>query len=154
MNNPNFGAILDTPATDIAPPKPLPVGSYVCLVMGLPKMDKSTRKQTEFVEFTLKYMSALDDVDEEALDDALTKPSGEQTALTEKTTKITFYLTENAIWRLKKFLEDDLQIEAEDRTLRQMIDDAPGRQVLIALRHGAADSGLPFAEIASTAAVS
>ena len=41
------------------------------------RFDVSPNKGTPFVEFTLQLMEASDDVDSEALKDALTKPSGE-----------------------------------------------------------------------------
>ena len=67
MNAPNFGALLDKPASEIERPKPLPQGGYICTVKGLPKFDKSSKKQTEFVEFTLQPVEAMEDVDQEAL---------------------------------------------------------------------------------------
>jgi len=146
MNNPNFGAILDTPSSEVERPKPLPVGSYVCVVKGLPRFDKSSKKQTEFVEFTLQPLTAGDDVDQDALE--------EMGGFSSRTMRATFYITEDAIWRLKKFLAEDLEIDGEDRTLRQMIDDAPGKQVLVNIKHRASDDGGIFAEIASTAPVS
>jgi len=146
MNNPNFGAILDTPSSEVERPKPLPVGSYVCVVKGLPRFDKSSKKQTEFVEFTLQPLTAGDDVDQDALE--------EMGGFANRTMRATFYITEDAIWRLKKFLAEDLEIDGEDRTLRQMIDDAPGKQVLVNIKHRASDDGGIFAEIASTAPVS
>jgi hypothetical protein len=37
-------------------------------VQGQPKIDKSSKKQTEYVQYTLKPIEALDDVDADALD--------------------------------------------------------------------------------------
>ncbi len=68
QTSPNFGALLDKPASDVERPKPLPQGSYHCIVKGLPRFDKSSKKFTEFVEFTLQPTSAGEDVDEEDLE--------------------------------------------------------------------------------------
>ena len=146
MNSPNFGAILDTPSQEIERPKPLPQGTYTCVVNGLPRMDKSAKKGTEFVEFNLNILAAGEDVDEDAL--------SEMGGIANKSTRITFYLTENSVWRLKKFLAEDLQIEEDDVTLRQMIGMAPGRQVLAHIKHTPSDDGTSvFANVASTAPV-
>lgn len=147
MSSPNFGAILDTPSQEIERPKPLPQGTYTCVVNGLPRMDKSTKKGTEFVEFNLNILAAGEDVDEDAL--------GEMGGIAGKSTRVTFYLTESSVWRLKKFLVDDLGIEEEDDlTLRGMISMAPGRQVLCHVKHTPSDDGTSvFANVASTAPV-
>ena len=54
---PDFGALLDTPASDVERPKPLPQGSYTAVTVGLPRPDKSAKKQTEFLEWTLKILA-------------------------------------------------------------------------------------------------
>lgn len=145
QQTPNFGSILDKQSTDIERPKPLPVGAYICVVKGLPRFDKSSKKQTEFVEFLLQPLATQDDVDQDDL--------AEMGGFTNKTIRATYYLTEDAIWRLKKFLVD-LGIDEEDKSLRQMISEAPGRQIIVGLRHEASDDGESvFAKLSSTAAV-
>jgi hypothetical protein len=142
MAEPNFGAILDRPSSEIERPKPLPVGHYLTVTQGLPRFDKSTKKQTEFAEFTLKFLQPLDDVDPEEL-----KTFGE---LTDKTMTHTFYLTEKSAYRLKEFMVEDLGIEEAD-TLRAMIDETPNRQVVVQIKHTPSDDGKSmYANIAST----
>lgn len=144
--SPNFGALLDKPSSDIERPKPLPQGTYICVVKGLPKFDKSSKKQTEYVEFILQPLQAAEDVDQ----DSLTEMGG----IANKTIRATYYITEDALWRLKKFLTEDLQIEEGDNSLRQMIAETPGKQVAVFLKHQASDDGQSvYAQIASTAAV-
>lgn len=144
-NAPNFGTLLDTPSQSVERPKPLPTGSYLCVVKGQPRQDKSSKKGTEFVEFTLQPISALDDVDQEEL----TAMGG----FADKTIKATYYLTENSIWRLKDFL-DHCGI-ADEGTLRQRIDETPNCQVLAVLKHEASDDGQSiFARLARTAPAS
>jgi len=143
MANPNFGIILDKPATDVERPKPLPQGSYTCVVKGLPRYDKSSKKQTEFVEFTLKPLSAGEDVDEDDL-----KAMG---GFENKTIRATYYLTEESVFRLKDFLIH-CGIDEDGQTLRQMIDQTPGCQVIAFIKHRASDDGQSiFAELAKTA---
>jgi len=136
--------ILDRQSSDIERPKPLPAGSYICVVKGLPRFDKSSKKQTPFVEFTLQPLEALDDVDKEALE--------EMGGFNNKTIRATYYLTDDAAYRLKDFL-DHCGID-EDGTLRQRIESTPGCQVVANLKHSPNMSGDGIrAELASTSAV-
>lgn len=143
VSKPNFGALLNTPAGEIERPKPLPQGSYVVMVQGLPRFDKSAKKQTEFVEFTLKLLSAAEDVDADELKDL--------GGLAEKTIKDTYYLTEASLWRLKDFLANcDLDTEGEE-TLQELIEETPGKQVGIFIKHEASQDGQSvFARVGKT----
>jgi len=151
MSDVNFGAILDRPSTEIERPKPLPVGTYVCVVKGLPRQDKSARKGTEFVEFTLQPLGIYENENGETdVDpDELAAMGGFE----KRTIRATYYLTEDAIWRLKSFL-DDLGIEEGDKSLRQRISESPGHQVLAVIAHQASDDGQNiYANLKSTAPV-
>jgi hypothetical protein len=142
MKTPDFSTILDQQATDIEPPKPLPAGSYVCIVQGLPRFDKSSRKQTDFVEFTLQPVSAEDDVDADDLEDF--GPLGE------KTIRATFYITNEAVYRLRDFLVD-LGLEIEGHSLNELINQSPGQSVIAHIVHRFSDDGKRvFAEVKST----
>lgn len=149
----SFASILDRPSTEIERPKPLPQGTYTTVVNGLPRYDKSSKKQTDFVEFILKPLAAGEDVDQEDLNAWMQKPDGTSRALNDAQVKATYYLTEDAAWRLKKFLED-IGTTDEDGSLRQRIEMAPGRQVNIFIGHRASEDGQSvFAEIKNTAPV-
>lgn len=144
-DSPNFGAILDKPTAEVNRPPAFPQGSYVAVVQGLPKFDKSSKKQTEYVEFEMKPLQAMEDVDEEAL-----KEFG---PLGSSTLRLTFYLTEKSAYRLKEFLINDLQIE-EQASLRPMIDETPGQQCIIHVKHTGSDDGKGvYANISSTAPI-
>jgi hypothetical protein len=154
MATPQLASILDRQGQEIERPKPLPVGTYRAIVTGAPRFDKSTKKGTDFVEFTLKLISAEEDVDEDDLKHALTKPSGASVPLTEKTTKVTYYLTEDATWRLKDFLKH-CGVDTDNITLRQAIAEAQNSEVLISIKHTPSDDGEAiYANVAKTAAVS
>lgn len=143
----NFSSILDRPASEIKRPKPLPVGTYLCVLKGLPRYDKSSKKQTEFVEFLGIPQSALDDVDREELEAC--------GGLEGKTIKLTYYITEDAAWRLKKFLEDlGFDMEDEDVKPRKAIESSAGSQVYVTIKHRASEDGKSvFAEVKDTARV-
>lgn len=152
MNNPNFTSILDRPSTEVERPKPMPVGTYLTVLQGQPRHDKSRQKQTPLVEFTHKFISAMDDVDEAELITYLTAKDGTTKALTDVTMKNIFYITEGSAFMLKDFLKNlDFDVEG-DGSMRQMLDETPGRQVLVTIRHEASQDGQSvFARIGSTA---
>jgi hypothetical protein len=114
MSTPNFSSILDESPTEVAVPLPLPQGTYVFSV-GMPRYDKSTKKGTEFVEFPLTPIAAESDVDEEELESA--------GGLDGKTSRATFYLTEDAIYRLDEF-HSHCGIDLDDGQSRRSRNDA------------------------------
>ncbi len=144
-STPDFASVLDTPASEIERPKPLPRGTYHTIVQGQPRIDKSAKKGTEFSEFTLKILEPLDDVDEDEL--AAYGP------VRDKTTRVTFYHTPNSVYRLKEFIEH-CGIDTEKGSLRQLIAETPGCQVLANIVHEPSqDGGAVYANVKSTAAV-
>lgn len=142
----SFGSILDRAPSEIEKPKPAPVGSYITSLVGQPRFDKSSKKQTEFVEFTHKFISAGEDVDADELAAFL----GER-KLSEITMKNTYYLTEASLWRLKEFLEH-CGIDLDDvESLREGIEATPGAQVGLFLNHEASQDGTSvFARVGKT----
>lgn len=148
-----FASILDRPPSEVERPKPLPSGSYKCIITERPRFDKSSKKQTEFVEFALHPLEAGEDVDEDELNKVLTKGDGSVGLLKDKSIRATFYLTEDAMWRLKKFLVDDLLIEEGD-SFREMIDEALNKEVIAYIKHVPSDDGTAvFAQLNGTAPV-
>ncbi len=148
MNAPNFSSILDQAPTEIEKPKPLPVGSYIGLVDGIPQFDKSKIQKTDFVAFNLKPLQAKEDVDQTLLAEAL-----KGKALAEKKLRpLTFYLTEDAVYRLDEFLFQHLEVgELGTLPRKQAISMAPGRQVGFTIRHEPSQDGTQiYANIGST----
>lgn len=154
MNQTNFSDILDRAPTEVEKPKPLPAGKYTTVLVGVPRYDKSAKKQTPFVEFQHKLTQAGEDVDAEALQAALSQADGGSRNLTDVVMKNTFYLTEGSAWRLKEFLGDcGFDLDDDSASLREMIEQSSGRSVDIFIKHTPSQDGKSiFAEIASTAA--
>lgn len=141
---PAFQSILDRPMGDAERPKPMPVGTYVVVVQGQPKFDKSTKKQTDYVEFTFKFLEALDDVDPDALDAV--------GGIKDKTIRNTYYLTDTALFRLDDFLTH-LGVE-EGISRSQACQEAVGKQCLATISHRASEDGQAvFAQVKSTAPI-
>lgn len=143
----SFSSLLDRAPSEIEKPKPLPQGSYVTILVGQPRIDKSAKKQTEFREFTHKVLSAGEDVDADDLEAYL----GDGKKLSDVTIKNTFYITENSIWRLKEFCEH-CGIDLDDcETLTEAIEQTPGKQVGVFINHEASQDGTSvFARIGKT----
>src|SRR6266566_2061794 len=137
-----LSSILDRQTGDAERPKPLPVGTYRAIVVGAPRFDKSSKKGTDFVEFTIKFLSAEEDVDQDDLATALTKKSGETVPLSAKTSRLTFYLTEDAVYRFDEFVKQcGLDIEDNPMSRRQAAAEVQNCEVLVHLKHTPSDDG-------------
>jgi hypothetical protein len=152
-NQTHISDILDKPATQIDRPKPLPVGEYVWTVIGLPRHDKSKEKQTPFVEFKVRCLSALESVDEDALNEWASKSDGTMRDLKEFEQKLTFYTTPDSLYRLQDFLVH-LGVADDEKTTRQCLDDTPNCQFVGSITHSASKDGESiYANIGKTAPV-
>lgn len=149
---PNFGALLDAAPSAVERPPAAPQGQYLTVVQGLPRIDKSSRKQTEFSEFTLRVIQAGPDVDVNELEEFLTNQDGTKKSLTDVTFKATYYHTPGSIWRLDEFHEHcgiDLEIEA---TRRQRSEECMNSQVVAFIKHEPSNDGTSvFAKLGKTA---
>ena len=142
----SFESILDTPATEVERPKPLPAGTYDAIVKGLPEFGESSQKKTPFARFTLAMQSAGEDVDEEEL----TSIGG----LDGKSIKSTYYTTPDALYRLTDVLTHmgviDPDVE-DGKTVRQALSETPNCSIRITVGHRASEDGQQiFAEVKRT----
>lgn len=149
MSSPNFSSILDQPVTEVVRPKPIPVGTYTCIVDGVPKFDKTkSADPTDVVEFTLKPVQAGPDVDQTALQEALNGKT-----LSDVKLRANFFITEAAVYRLDSFLFEHLGIDF-GTSRKEAIASAPSRQVLATVVHAASKDGQAiYANVGSTARV-
>ena len=142
----SFESILDTPATEVERPKPLPAGTYDAIVKGLPEFGESSQKKTPFARFTLAMQSAGEDVDEEEL-----QLIG---GLDGKSIKSTYYTTPDALYRLTDVLTHmgviDPDVE-DGKTVRQALSETPNCSIRITVGHRASEDGQQiFAEVKRT----
>lgn len=143
----NFQDILNKPMDDIKAPVPLPIGTYLCIVDGQPTIGELGKNKNTAVTFNLKFMQAQQDVDHAALMDALRGGS-----LSDRSIRYTLWVTDDAVWRLKTFLKDHLQIDAT--TPAAAIAQSMGRQVMVSVGHRASDDGSQiYMDVKSTAKV-
>lgn len=137
----DFASLVNVQAETIERPKPLPAGSYTALIEKQ-EFGTTSEKQTPYCRYLFKPTQAQDDVDATALAEVnLSKISLRQD----------YWLTPDAVYRLKEFLEKTLGIESTGKTIGEMIPQAVGQQVLINVKHSIDRKGEVRAEIASIA---
>jgi hypothetical protein len=145
---PKFESILDTPVADVERPKPMPAGTYDCIVRGLYEQGESSKKKTPFVKFTYAFQAALDDVDEDELREMLTDKDGNVTPITERTIKDTYYTTPDALFRLTDALEAMGIEDLDKKSIRQALSETPNASVRVVIGHRASEDGESiFAEV-------
>lgn len=126
----SFEEILNTPGSEIKPPQAFPVGSYHCLVDGPPEVGKSSQKGTDYFRFKFKILSIDKDVD--------AREAAEQQVVGKIFTS-DFYIADGITWRLTEMLKN-CGID-DTLPLKQMVADAPGKQLWVKLRHEASQDG-------------
>lgn len=144
----DFTKLLEKQVDSVEAPKPLPVGSYKALV-GKHKFDKSAKKQTDFVRFDIKPIEALEDVDQEELEKA-----GGLAAMQKVTLRQDYYLTEDALYRLRKFLEENCRLSCEGRSFQEVIPETENAEIIVQLKHRLSEDGQSkYMEIGTIASV-
>ena len=151
MAKPDFTSVLDMSPDDIERPKPLPPGDYVVLIKSYIQ-DKTSQKETKFIEFNTSPVEALENVDEDWLKEALTKADGSMKKLSDMNIRVRFYDTPEAGYRIKKFLLDDVHLENDGSNIGQMVEAAVNAQVIVSIKHRSVD-GDTFIDVKGTAPV-
>jgi hypothetical protein len=140
---PSFSDLLSKPAAEIEEPKVLPVGRYLCIVDSYKFVENFGKNNTNCVDFTLSPRQAID-VDSHLLSDALNGA-----ALADKKIFYRMFVTPDAVYRLKKFLHEDLGVPLT--TFNQMCPEAMGKQVIVTLAHRMSpDSTRVFQDVKKT----
>lgn len=138
----DFSKLLSKNTDTIEKPKPVPTGTYFAVVGGH-RFDVSTKKKTPYVEFEITLQQPDEDVDPDALD-----LFGGSAKLATKKMNYTFYITDDAEWRLLGFLEC-LGLNTSGRTLGELIPETQGQPLKVSITHSVneRDPETPFANI-------
>lgn len=119
MNDkPNFASILDEAPNEVVLPPAMPNGTYNFIIKSW-EDGRTSEKGNKSIDFNVIYQSAEDDVDEEdlaAVGGCLGKPA-----------KLTFWITEDAVYRLDQFHEHCGLDLAEERSRKMRNDDVIGQ---------------------------
>lgn len=122
---PNFKHLLQKPADDIKKPPVLPEGTYFGQITGQPTFGESSQKKTPFVQWTGQYSHAADDVE-------LVDEEGMPINLEGKKFYFSYYLTEDALWRLVAFVQS-CGINTEGRSLEELLPQVQGKAVQLSV---------------------
>jgi hypothetical protein len=141
----DFSKILQKQATEIEKPKPLPVGSYVCINSALPKFVGVGKNETPAAEFSLTIIAPVE-VDMEALS-AYGEVKG-------KNIRHRQFLTEGTEFRSKEELVNAFQIDPEGKNLGQLYNETINKQVIVTIKHRPSEDGTEiYHEVEGLAAV-
>jgi hypothetical protein len=136
----SFKDILAKPIEEIKSPPPVPMGTYDWRVKGH-EFGQSNQKKTDYVRFLVQAIAAGDDVD----DSQLAEIGGVEAC----EMRLTFYITEDAAFRLREFLEKDLGLSGP--TLEALIPQATNAVFRgYVSQQVNAETGKPFSELKKT----
>lgn len=140
----NISDILNRPAEDVEAPKPLPPGSYNCVIKGLPEQGESSKKKTAFLRFTFQITSAGEDVDPEALTEYLTAKDGEVGSIAGRLVTSDYYLTDNALFMLTDMLAAIGIDFTGGKSISTAIDETPNTECVVFINHEPSTDGKRF----------
>lgn len=144
MSGPNFSEILQNATLgEIEKPKPIPIGGYEAKITKI-EFDESSKKKTPFARFHFEIVQALEDVDEDDLEEF-----GEVAG---KKTKTDFYLTEAALHMLQEFILYHVGLDVEGTSLEEAIPQCQNNVVGIRMGHQISekDNETVFANVTAT----
>lgn len=118
----DFRTLLRKPMDEVKAQPVLPAGTYHGRIVSY-ELGESSRKRTPFVRYHVALTGAGDDVDPADL---------EGISLTDKKLRTDFFITDDATFRLKQFLESDGSSLA-GRSLGECIGDVVNGNVLVAV---------------------
>ena len=132
MTDVDFKELLSTQIESAERPKNFPVGHYDAVVAAH-EIGKSSQKETPFVRFPIKLVGPGEDVDAELFEEA-----GGMEALRErKPVPMTFYLTKDALFRLREFLENGLALDCGGRNFDEVIPETVNMPLVVHVSHRA-----------------
>lgn len=116
---------------DIKDVPPIPTGTYYAQINGAHEMIKSTQKQTDGLQFTMRLLQARDDVDKEALSAHL---EAANRSLTDVQMKYTFWDSPYVETSLRDFFRNTMAFDG-DNSISQSLAQCPGKNLLVHVKH-------------------
>ena len=132
MSDVNFNKLLGVQVQSVERPKNFPTGHYDSVIIGH-EMGKSSQKETPFVKFGVKLLGPTDDVDQELFEEA----GGMEALQNRKPLDYTFYITADALHRLRYFLEEGLALNCSARNFDEVIPETANASVIVQVGHRA-----------------
>lgn len=141
----DFSKILQKQATEIEKPKPLPIGTYLCVNPKLPEFKGVGKNETPCAEFSLTIMAPVEvDADDLA---AYGEVKG-------KSIRHRMFLTEGTEYRTKEELVNAFGLDEAGKNLGQLFNETINGQVLVTIKHRPSEDGTEiYHEVEGLAAV-
>lgn len=121
----DFQKLMNVPIDEIKPPPTLPPGTYEGIATSF-EFGESSQKKTPYVQIHCQPTSPGDDVDMADYNDA-----DPPIDLSKKQFRTNFYLTENAYFMLKNFLESFEDVTTKGRTLDAVMPEIVNKPILM-----------------------
>lgn len=128
---------------EVKAPKAMPVGTFTFLILRH-EIGQSRKKKTDQVEFFVRPVSFEADVDEGEIKEV---PNWQQREM-----RKTFYITENALHRLRDFFVTVLGPDAEGRSLEECLPMTTNRTFKAYVTQRPAEDGNIYNDIGDVAA--
>jgi len=138
----DYKSLLSRPADSVKKPPLKPSGTYFGIIKEH-KFDVTREKKTPFVRFTFNNIMPGPDLSHDALRDAET---GEMIDLTRWNPHKDFFLTDDALYRLKEFMVS-VGVPHEGRMLDEMLPETRGMAVTLQVTQGTTTDGKLFNNI-------
>jgi len=131
----DFKSLLSRTAPAAEKPKPFPAGTYTAVVKSH-QFGESKQKGTPFVRYDIALTGPGDDVDPAAFEEA-----GGMSKLQGRTIGWDFWLTEDAEYRLKDFLQGPCGITLGERSFGETIPEADGKRIKVVVKLSPSQDG-------------
>lgn len=125
----NWQSILDKKPEEATRPPPTPTGNYLAIVTKF-SFEESKEKKTPYVQYIVKLVSPVADVDPTAL-----AAAGGMEKIAAREFKLDYYMTDDAAWRHREFLEKTLKINFAGRGWMPCINEAANKQLTVHISH-------------------
>lgn len=133
----SFQDLMSKAADEVEAPKPTPPGTYVLAITSTETGESSTKK-TPFLRVHFAITEACEDVDADAIEEA-----GGMEKITSRKLRHEFYITDDALFRLKDFMEL-CGFDLTGKTLGEIVPDLVGSQIKASLIQKANQDGTMF----------
>jgi len=134
----DFQKLMNVPIDEIKPPPTLPPGTYEGIAVSF-EFGESSQKKTPFVRIHCQPTAPSSDVDMDEYNNA-----DPPIDLSKKQFRSDFYLTENARFMLKNFLESFSDITTKGRTLDAVMPEIVNKAILMEVQRQPNNDGSGF----------
>jgi hypothetical protein len=135
MSAPNYNSLLDRTVGSAERPKALPIGTYTGIIAEM-GFGESAKKKTPYVRYTVRPLQAVSGVDPDMF-----AAAGGAERMAKMKLALDFYLTEDAMWRLREFLEESLRIDCTTRSFKEAIPYATNQRITFTMDVQVSDDG-------------